>query len=173
MHGAFSTKWLQAWHFAHIAACKASAHLTKWRDQKQARQEILRGSPPSALWIWCSEKHYWADSERTRRAVSLSVTYLFLTIVLVSLSVSLFFSPLSLRRGVVVVCFEVYIGELLAPCDLGDPGWGDLQIQFLKLPPLRYLPEGPLTDWLGAVVWKARELDFRSWYCGRQGGKFK
>ena len=33
------------------------------------------------------------------------------------------FSPLSLRR------FEVTIGEslyfLLAPCDLGDPGWGD------------------------------------------------
>ena len=29
------------------------------------------------------------------------------------LSVSLFFSPLSLRRGVVVVCFEVTIGESL------------------------------------------------------------
>ena len=33
--------------------------------------------------------------------------------VLVSLSVSLFFSPLSLRRGVAVVCFEVNIGESL------------------------------------------------------------
>ena len=30
-----------------------------------------------------------------------------------ALSVSLFFSPLSLRRGVVVVCFDVTIGELL------------------------------------------------------------
>ena len=33
-----------------------------------------------------------------------------------------------LRRGVVVVGFEVTMGELLAyrlaPCDLGDPGWG-------------------------------------------------
>ena len=30
-----------------------------------------------------------------------------------------------------------------------------------QAPPLRYLPEGPLTDCLGAVVWKARELDFK------------
>ena len=40
-------------------------------------------------------------------------TFAFLTLARVSLSVSLFFSPLSLRRGVVVVCFEVIIGELL------------------------------------------------------------
>ena len=44
-------------------------------------------------------------------------------------SFSLFnFSPLSLRRGVAVVCFEVTKVSrytfLCAPCDLGDPGWG-------------------------------------------------
>ena len=47
----------------------------------------------------------------------------------VSLIVSPFFSPLSLRHGFVVVCFDVTTCELLcllaAPCDLGDPGWGD------------------------------------------------
>ena len=44
----------------------------------------------------------------------------------VSLSVSPFFSPLSLRHGFVVVCFEVTTCYALtaAPCDLGDPGWG-------------------------------------------------
>ena len=40
-------------------------------------------------------------------------TFALLTLARVSLSVSLFFSPLSLRRGVVVVCFEVTMGELL------------------------------------------------------------
>ena len=52
-----------------------------------------------------------------------------LTLAQVSLIVSPFFSPLSLRHGFVVVCFEVTTCELLcllaAPCDLGDPGWGD------------------------------------------------
>ena len=62
-------------------------------------------------------------------------TFAFLTLARVSLSVSLFFSPLSLRRGVVVVCFEVIIGELLCLTGLrhvisgilagGIPGWGD------------------------------------------------
>ena len=55
--------------------------------------------------VWWSEKHYWADSERTLRAVSAPSP--FLTLALVSPSVSPFFSPLSLRRGFVVVCFEV------------------------------------------------------------------
>ena len=40
-------------------------------------------------------------------------TFAILTLARVSLSVSPFFSPLSLRRGVVVVCFEVIRGELL------------------------------------------------------------
>ena len=40
-------------------------------------------------------------------------TFALLALARVSLSVSLFFSPLSLRRGVVVVCFEVTMGELL------------------------------------------------------------
>ena len=40
-------------------------------------------------------------------------TVAFLTLELVSLYVSPFFSPLSLRRGVVVVCFEVIKGESL------------------------------------------------------------
>ena len=52
-----------------------------------------------------------------------------LTLAQVSLIVSPYFSPLSLRHGFVLVCFEVTTCELLcllaAPCDLGDPGWGD------------------------------------------------
>ena len=40
-------------------------------------------------------------------------TFVFLTLARVSLSVSPFFSPLSLRRGVVVVCFGVIKSELL------------------------------------------------------------
>ena len=40
-------------------------------------------------------------------------TFAILTLARVSLSVSPLFSPLSLRRGVVVVCFEVIRGELL------------------------------------------------------------
>ena len=40
-------------------------------------------------------------------------TFALLTLARLSLSVSPFFSPLSLRRGVVVVCFEVIMGELL------------------------------------------------------------
>ena len=57
-------------------------------------------------------------------------TFAILTLARVSLSVSPFFSPLSLRRGVVVVCFEVIRGELLclSACAMwsrvGDPGWG-------------------------------------------------
>ena len=46
-------KWLQDSHFAQIAACKASAHLTKWRDQNLALQEkplsIRRGSTFGSL----------------------------------------------------------------------------------------------------------------------------
>ena len=46
-----------------------------------------------------------------------------------ALHVSPFFSPLSLRRGVVVVCFEVIKGESLCHSAYAmwsrDPGWGD------------------------------------------------
>ena len=50
---------------------------------------------------------------------------------------------------IVVVCFEVTIGEFmpyrLAPCDLGDPGWGD-----------PWFPHGvfvaSLTFWYGLVI---------------------
>ena len=44
---------------------------------------------------------------------AVSAYFSFLTLALVSLSVSPFFSPLSLRHGFVVVCFEVTICELL------------------------------------------------------------
>ena len=57
--------------------------------------------------------------------------------------------PLSLRRGVVVVCFEVTMGELLAlsaaPCNLGDPGWGDPWF-----PQSAFIAS--LTFWYGLVI---------------------
>ena len=56
-------------------------------------------------------------------------TVAFLTLERVSLYVSPFFSPLSLRRGVVVVCFEVIKGESLchSACAMWSRGscWGD------------------------------------------------
>ena len=56
--------------------------------------------------IRCLEKNYWADSECALNAVATAVI---LTLDHVSPPVSPFicFSPLSLRHGVVVVCFEV------------------------------------------------------------------
>ena len=56
--------------------------------------------------IRCLEKNYWADSECALNAVATAVI---LTFDHVSPPVSPFisFSPLSLRHGVVVVCFEV------------------------------------------------------------------
>ena len=57
------------------------------------------------------KKHYLADSERALWAVGAPSS--FLTLAHVLLSVSPFFSPLSLRHGFVVVCFEVTICELL------------------------------------------------------------
>ena len=77
--------------------------------------------------IRCLEKNYWEDSECALNAVATAVI---LTFDHVSPPVSPFisFSPLSLRHGVVVVCFEeIKVGRhaiRLAPCDLGDPGWG-------------------------------------------------
>ena len=69
--------------------------------------------------------------------------------IMFSLSVSPFFSPLSLRHGFVVVCFEVTICELLCldglRHDLGDSGWGD-----------PWFPHGAfvasLTFWYGLVI---------------------
>ena len=69
--------------------------------------------------------------------------------------------PLKVPKG----SFEGFEGTL--------KGAPQRTFKFNFSPPLRYLPEGSLTNCVGAVVWKARELDFRSWYCGRQGGKFK
>ena len=61
--------------------------------------------------IRCLEKNYWADSECALNAVATAVI---LTFDHVSPPVSpLSFSPLSLRHGVVVVCFEVIKGESL------------------------------------------------------------
>ena len=60
--------------------------------------------------IRCLQKNYWADSECALNAVATAVI---LTFDHVSPPVSPFisFSPLSLRHGVVVVCFEVIKGE--------------------------------------------------------------
>ena len=72
------------------------------------QQELSLGYYPRVWWL---EKHYWADSERALWAVGAPSS--FLTLAHVSRSVSPFFSPLSLRHGFVVVCFEVTICELL------------------------------------------------------------
>ena len=62
--------------------------------------------PYSPQWWWCLEKKYWADSECALNAVATAVIF---HIDHVSPPVSPFirFSPLSLRPGVVGVCFKV------------------------------------------------------------------
>ena len=91
---------------------------------QQAPLVLSTGNCPRVWWSLLSG--LWAHPQG---CFTVRFTFALLTLARVSLSVSPFFSPLSLRRGVVVVCFEVAMGELLcllaAPCDLGDPGWGD------------------------------------------------
>ena len=84
------------------------------------------------------------------RPVGCYCPFIILTLAHVSPFVSPVFSPLSLRHGVAVVCFEVTIWVVMpwrpVPCDLGDPGWRD-----------PWFPHGAfvasLTLWYGLVVW--------------------
>ena len=73
-------------------------------------------------WRWCLQKNYWADSECALNALATTVIF---TLDHVSPPVSPFirFSPLSLRHGVVVVCFEVFGWTLcLNGCSLWSRG---------------------------------------------------
>ena len=102
-HGCCLCKVASSLTFCAQAACKASAHLTKWRDQKQARQEeplsILRGSTfgsllkyicfaqgsktgPSAFWIWClpgglfdAPFKYYLEARCWNQATNISATH--------------------------------------------------------------------------------------------------
>ena len=75
----------------------------------------LRRSPGQSMAEWSTQLR--ESYRRLQRALArqrfVRFTFVFLTLARVSLSVSPFFSPLSLRRGVVVVCFGVIKSELL------------------------------------------------------------
>ena len=134
---------------------------------KSIRVPVLSANPgdyPSAPFWDCPHQHApfkerratiqayddWKSTTERTLSVPCGLTWpsSCLTLAQVSLIVSPFFSPLSLRHGFVVVCFEVTTCELLcllaAPCDLGDPGWGD-----------PWFPHGAfvasLTSWYGLV----------------------
>ena len=114
---------------------------------KSIRVPVLSANPgdyPSAPFWDCPHQHApfkerratiqayddWKSTTERTLSVPCGLTWpsSCLTLAQVSLIFSPFFSPLSLRHGFVVVCFEVTTCELLcllaAPCDLGDPGWG-------------------------------------------------
>ena len=89
----------------------------------QFESSIHRKGALQPQWWWCLEKNYWADSECALNAIATAVVIFHIDYVSPPVSPFIRFSPLSLRPGVVGVCFEVPGWMLcLSGCSLWSRG---------------------------------------------------